>query len=1055
MTNYSISKEFSHFLDLSRTEKGGMLTHTTMHDKGRFYISRDNMQKFFEYYCDEVEKETLSLSFTECSDDFSPVVIDLDFAFKLNKTFPKGISDEDDTMLIGTREENTIISLLQESVKQYFDVTDDKMLTVVVTKKDNGVVVEEENKLKNGLHLMMPFCYMTKAHQKKYVHNYLIKEITKSGILEGLPLIHGIEKILDPNVTSINWTMYGSRRNPKSEYYKFVRAIDKDGEEINLDDLFDYHDCYFFQEGIIEEDFFLNLEKSTEYYLPVYLSVRSWGIEENQVNLKSSFEALANNLKKSMKNRRSRSQTDNEHETTDTEHETKNMIRENKTLQRRQYADPDEDEDEDRVDEDDEIEEDTLLSPTKIQKEIRKFNKERKKKRMTNDDSDTEETYDEMDLNGERKESREEVVTELISMLKPTRANAREDWLQVGWCLYNVTKKFKRTDFGLSLWIKFSKKSKKFKEGVCEEEWAKMTRSNMSMGTLHYLAKLDNPKKYKEMTEKCVDGLIQKCLKRMEHCDVANVLRAMFNNQFVCTSIKHNRWYMFNGNIWEETEEGTELSKHISGTLRKRFIDLETRINKQIYEQNATEEGEEGEDGGESEKVSILRARLKKLNKLIDKLGNHGFKTGVMKEAKELFLNKMFHKKLNSDPMLLGCENCIIDLNIGAARRGTPDDLVSKTTEVEFPMGMTEDHPHVKELRLTIKKMFIDEKERTMMEQLLGSVLEGVNRDKKGPVLTGGGHNAKSTLMLILASALGEYYISLPSSALTGKSGNSSSASPEMARSDGVRLIVISEPEAKEKINLNKYKSWTGGDKFFARFLHDQGKDITPLFKVFLVCNDPPEFPSNDQATWDRAIFIPFRSTFPPSNKNVPKTEAEQWKQGIFPCDKLFIYRAKQFGPAMLWLMLKWYNDYKVAGGIQIPESISEITEMYKNDNDFYYRFTQECVEDSEGSTMKIKELYTEFKTWYADNFNKRDTPKMIPTFRTSINRCFKVPGHRELWVGKALKIKKDDSDSDSDSDSDDEKELEFAEDDNINIGDFDMKEHKKIVEKARKSVKK
>ena len=83
-------------------------------------------------------------------------------------------------------------------------------------------------------------------------------------------------------------------------------------------------------------------------------------------------------------------------------------------------------------------------------------------------------------------------VYHLISLLSDERADNYMEWMQVGWALHNIDKSF------LSIWINFSKQSKKFKIGECEKKWKYMRDRGYTMRSIMYWAKQDNYTKYIE-----------------------------------------------------------------------------------------------------------------------------------------------------------------------------------------------------------------------------------------------------------------------------------------------------------------------------------------------------------------------------------------------------------------------------------------------------------------------------------------------------------------------------------------------------------------------------
>ena len=71
-------------------------------------------------------------------------------------------------------------------------------------------------------------------------------------------------------------------------------------------------------------------------------------------------------------------------------------------------------------------------------------------------------------------------------MFTATRADNETLWMNVGWCLHNIS------DELLPEWTQFSRMSGKFVEGECERKWAAMTPGTLGMGSLVCWAKEDN-----------------------------------------------------------------------------------------------------------------------------------------------------------------------------------------------------------------------------------------------------------------------------------------------------------------------------------------------------------------------------------------------------------------------------------------------------------------------------------------------------------------------------------------------------------------------------------
>jgi len=84
----------------------------------------------------------------------------------------------------------------------------------------------------------------------------------------------------------------------------------------------------------------------------------------------------------------------------------------------------------------------------------------------------------------------------LMNILNKSRVDNYEDWIKIGFCLFNIS------EDNLNLWIEFSKRSIKYKKGECKNFWGKMRRpiKALTLGTLYYFCKIDNPEMLKDIS---------------------------------------------------------------------------------------------------------------------------------------------------------------------------------------------------------------------------------------------------------------------------------------------------------------------------------------------------------------------------------------------------------------------------------------------------------------------------------------------------------------------------------------------------------------------------
>jgi hypothetical protein len=401
----------------------------------------------------------------------------------------------------------------------------------------------------------------------------------------------------------------------------------------------------------------------------------------------------------------------------------------------------------------------------------------------------------------------------LVELMSEERAESRNDWMTVGWALYNLSD---GSDEGLDVWMEFSLKCPdKFDENVCISQWEKMKKGEVGMGTLHYFAKEDNPSEYNKYLEENMKRHITDCVNSCSHTDIARALYVKYGAEFKCASISYNMWYRYKDHRWKLIDQGVDLSMKISEDTAGSII-YNLNLNYQELSRqysNTTDQGQR----------ALLTVRMKQVQKLISSLKSAPFKKNVMKECMEIFYDQQFSKKIDKNPLIIGFKNGIYDLKEHVFRAGIPEDYISLQMPIEYKL-FKETDKEVKNIHDFFEKIFPDRSIRDYFIDISSEVFIGGNRRKHVYFWSGEGDNGKSVTQLIFEKMLGEYAIKLPTSLIVGKRTQSSAACPELARAgNGVRWAVLQEPDKKDIINIGILKELSGNDTFFARGLYKEG----------------------------------------------------------------------------------------------------------------------------------------------------------------------------------------------------------------------------------------
>ena len=543
----------------------------------------------------------------------------------------------------------------------------------------------------------------------------------------------------------------------------------------------------------------------------------------------------------------------------------------------------------------------------------------------------------------------------LISLLSKERSDNYYNWYQVGNCCHNIDYRLLRD------WIKFSKKSPKFKRGECEQLWRKMRPTNYTMATLHFFASYDNPKKYLRLKKEKLNKLIKDGM-YPSHGAIAHLLMAKYQYMFKCASIKNQVWYEFKNHRWNEIDSAYSLRKLIS----------EEVIDDYINQQSFLYEKAKQKQGYERDKI-VNQAN--DIHLVIRKLNDSGFKNGVIRECADIAYDKDFLKNLDENNYLVGFENGVYDLVANVFRPGCPDDYISLCTGYNY-IPYDENDEYSKQIDQFLKDIMPDDTMRDYLLTLLSTCLAGSISEQSFYVLTGSGANGKSKLMELMSYVLGDLFKPMDVRLITQARGNSSSASPELADKKGIRLCPFDEPKATDEINTAFMKNFSGGEKIMARALFKDPIYYKPQFKPMMLCNELPSIRGDDEGTWRRIKVIHFPCKFH-KRSAVPRHIR---KNGLGPLDRWanddLSEKLLEWKEVFAAKLLARYQKYRKEG-IKHPEQVCKATDAYRRKCDVYQDFIGDFMEktDKDKDTISIANLHEGMRSWYRANFDGRCPP--------------------------------------------------------------------------------
>lgn len=468
----------------------------------------------------------------------------------------------------------------------------------------------------------------------------------------------------------------------------------------------------------------------------------------------------------------------------------------------------------------------------------------------------------------------------------------------------------------------------------------------------------------------------------MSHFKIAKVAFNVYKDRFRIDDVKNADWYEFDGSKWKKSHSMNIL---ISENLKKYYNTIKVDPE-EIEDEGPIEEGD-----GTSDKKAEVNIKNDIIGKIIDKLENVTFKKSVLNEMYYLFksFEPDFLSKLDANPYLLGFKDGVYDFEKeGVFRKGKHDDYLTFSTGYEF----TEYDPNcteVKDIYEFLGKIIPNKKVLEYLLKILGRSLIGIP-DEHFYIFTGSGANGKSTLFNFLEDALGDYNTAVDVSLLTNNRALSSAASPDVIRTKGRRQLSFSEPEYGQSIKTGLMKALTGGDSIISRELYKAPISFKLQASLFLACNDLPNLSSIDGGTLRRVRVIEFKSKFCDNPK----------KTNEFHIDPDVKQKQRMWRPFFMSILIHYYYLYqkelKETGKIEEPEEVRFATNKYKNDNDKFNDFFEDCVTYKDNyDILNIKTIYGLFSNWWVSN-------------NTNTN---KIPPQKELIRALKLKYESDDYD--------------------------------------------
>lgn len=562
-----------------------------------------------------------------------------------------------------------------------------------------------------------------------------------------------------------------------------------------------------------------------------------------------------------------------------------------------------------------------------------------------------------------------EYIRKLLNCYSDERRIEYYPWIRVGIALYNV---FNGHVIGLKLWNDWSKENDcpKYEPGVCKLKWLefKKNRSNYSMGSLCYWAKLDNNKEYTKIIASQSYSLAYKAISN--DYLTAKLIYVMFRHEVKCCVDKKGTvcWYVFTGNVWEEDYRAVYLKKKISKEVTKIYKCLIAQWYKQkdqLASGDVPEYLTSKSNLDPSTEIKKLDEMIKKGHKQMGTLTRNITKRQLIDECVLFFNDYNLTSKFNTNPYLMAFNNGVYDFQERKFRSGYPDDMITFSTKINYvPNQDTSD------IQRFMQEILPNKETRQYVYKVIASSFPGTISDQVFHFFTGEGSNGKSVLSNILKYALGDYFMASLSTMFTRRERGVNDATPVKAQLPGKRLLMISEASKDEQMNEAVFKRSCGGDPDTARPLYRPPFEFIPQYTAIMLLNHMIGMDMMDYSIYRRTRKVEFIMRFKPSDEVDPNNPLEKPINGKLS-ELTYI---KSLASQLVTVILNNVYPKYIKEGLVAPPEVIKHTKLYQEQMNPFVSYGKEYLErtDEEKDYIELRDLYKRFGGWLYNSGKRR-----------------------------------------------------------------------------------
>lgn len=326
--------------------------------------------------------------------------------------------------------------------------------------------------------------------------------------------------------------------------------------------------------------------------------------------------------------------------------------------------------------------------------------------------------------------------------------------------------------------------------------------------------------------------------------------------------------------------------------------------------------------------------------------GNSG-RLGAMQRLSEPHLEFRVDQ-LDVNPFLFNVQNGTIELGNAGDRAAVRLRKHSRTDRITriAPIGYDPNAECVL-FRRFLDRIMPDREVQEYLQRWFGYGLSADYSEHKLAVFWGEGSNGKGVLTKLMQWLLGDYgaIVQFQSFVDAGQR-RGGEPSPDLAKLTGVRGVFASEAKKGVRLDDGLIKQLSGGDPASVRKLNKEFFDLSPTFKINLICNNKPEIRDDTYGMWRRVALIPFTEIIAEAN-----------------VDPGLLEKLKAEGPGILNWCLDGFRRWREVG-LTAPQAILAATAEYRSESDRIGQFIEAAILRDPASEIPASELFGCYEAW-------------------------------------------------------------------------------------------